>query len=93
MKDLNRPWRVKDNAYERPHCIVCGALLEHEPTGRPRKFCSAACKQKDYRELRKWAKAAVNAVMAGEPEPEPFTWRWSHSVTKLSGSAPRSESK
>ena len=64
----------KSMAYEAPFCIVCGKDLVHKPTGRPRRFCSARCKQKDYREIRRWASAAVDAIRCGMPEP-PLSWR------------------
>lgn len=66
---------TKQNAYERHYCIVCGKPLKHKPTGRPRRFCDDACKQKDYRELKAWVSAANDAALAGEPDP-PKTWRW-----------------
>ncbi len=37
-----------------PVCIVCGRPIRQKATGRPRKYCSAACRQKDYRERQKW---------------------------------------
>ena len=37
-----------------PVCIVCGRPIRQKATGRPKKFCSAACRQKDYRERQKW---------------------------------------
>jgi endogenous inhibitor of DNA gyrase (YacG/DUF329 family) len=74
----------KKMAYEPLYCLVCGEMLEHKPTGRPRRFCSARCKQTDYRELRKWAKAAVEAALAGEPEP-PKLWRWADRVKAEEG--------
>jgi len=63
---------VKKRTYR---CIVCGGELEHKSTGRPRRFCSNACRQMDYRELRKWAQASVEAFLAGRPEP-PQGWRY-----------------
>ena len=65
----------KSMAYEALFCLVCGRDLEHKPTGRPRRFCSARCKQRDYREIRRWASAAVDAAMAKLPEP-PMRWRY-----------------
>ena len=75
-----RAMSSKKMAYEPLFCLVCGEKLEHKSTGRPRRFCSAKCKQKDYRELRKWAKAAVEAALAGEPEEPPMLWRWAERV-------------
>lgn len=66
---------IKQLAYESPHCLVCGAPLEHQATGRPRRFCSNACRQKDYREIRKWASRSVDAALAGLPDP-PMIWRY-----------------
>jgi hypothetical protein len=51
---------VKDGAYfietaasadvwRAPTCVVCGKELVQAVTGRPRQFCSAACKQKSVR--------------------------------------------
>ncbi|MFF0487551.1 TetR/AcrR family transcriptional regulator [Nocardia sp. NPDC004068] len=31
-------------------CAVCGAALRHSRTGRPARYCSAACRQKAHRE-------------------------------------------
>ena len=33
-----------------PECIHCGTALIQLDTGRPRRFCSDACRQADYRE-------------------------------------------
>lgn len=33
-----------------PECVHCGAALIQPDTGRPRRFCSDACRQADYRE-------------------------------------------
>ena len=33
-------------------CALCGAPLTHPATGRPCRFCSAACRQKAYRQRR-----------------------------------------
>lgn len=30
-------------------CEVCGAAIQHQVTGRPRRYCSAACRQKAHR--------------------------------------------
>lgn len=54
-------------------CRVCGERLDIDHIGRRRKFCSAACRQKNYREEKKWTKKAVDAALAGEPEP-PKDW-------------------
>ncbi len=34
------------------HCVVCGCPLEQKTRGRPRRYCSSACRTKAYR-LRK----------------------------------------
>lgn len=39
-----------------PMCPVCGGPLYHQKVGRPRTYCSAACRQKEYRERQKWLK-------------------------------------
>ncbi len=31
------------------YCARCGAAIDQSTTGRPRRFCSAACKQAQYR--------------------------------------------
>lgn len=31
------------------YCAHCGAAIDQSTTGRPRRFCSAACKQAYYR--------------------------------------------
>jgi endogenous inhibitor of DNA gyrase (YacG/DUF329 family) len=33
-----------------PECVQCGTALVQPDTGRPRRFCSDACRQADYRE-------------------------------------------
>jgi len=50
-------------------CAHCGADLEHKGTGRPRRFCSTRCRVAHLRAMRRWAHQAVDAIMAGEPEP------------------------
>jgi hypothetical protein len=35
-------------------CAVCGGQLVQPARGRPRLFCSGACRQRAY-ELRRWA--------------------------------------
>lgn len=42
-----------------PMCLVCGKPLVQPETGRPRRFCSSACRQKDYRERQKWEEAGA----------------------------------
>lgn len=51
------------------NCLVCGRELYPKATGRKRKFCSNKCRQADYRKLRVWAKAAVEAGLDDKPEP------------------------
>jgi len=75
-------------AYERERCLVCGRPLTHKPRGRPKSHCSDACRQRDFREFRKWVKATVEAELAGGDE-LPKDWRHGHessvtSVTNLS---------
>ena len=38
-----------DSAKLLQHCPVCKQTIEAKTTGRPRKYCSPMCKQKDYR--------------------------------------------
>jgi endogenous inhibitor of DNA gyrase (YacG/DUF329 family) len=33
-----------------PECVHCGTALVQPDTGRPRRFCSDACRQAEYRE-------------------------------------------
>jgi len=66
--------QAKENCLERQYCLVCTKRLEHKPTGRPREFCSNACKQKDYREIRKWASVCIENYRMGLPDP-PRSWR------------------
>lgn len=37
-------------AWANTECDYCGALLAQRSSGRPRRYCSAACKQTAYRE-------------------------------------------
>jgi len=52
------------------HCLWCGAILKHAPTGRAKKFCGASCRVAWNRALAAHAEACVEAALAGEPEPE-----------------------
>lgn len=38
-----------------PRCPVCGGVIETAGTGRPPKYCSAACRQKAFRDKRRAA--------------------------------------
>lgn len=52
------------------NCLACGEPLpEQATTGRRRRFCNAACRMRYHRGLKRWAKRAVDAALAGEPEP------------------------
>jgi hypothetical protein len=51
--------KITDDLYARmvddpnpPECIHCGTALIQPDPGRPRRFCSDACRQADYRERR-----------------------------------------
>ena len=33
-----------------PECVHCGTALTQPDTGRPRRFCTDACRQAEYRE-------------------------------------------
>jgi hypothetical protein len=46
-------------------CESCGAPLEQPATGRRRKFCSSACRQRHHREFR-----------YGRRGPELSLWNW-----------------
>lgn len=59
--------RFRDRYFRK--CLVCGQRINPKTTGRTPKFCSNACKQKDYRERRRWAREAVDAALKGEKEP------------------------
>lgn len=61
--------KAKLSAYERPHCKVCQEPLEHKETGRPAEFCSGRCRVKYHRAVKKWARACVDAMLAGKIEP------------------------
>ena len=36
-------------AYQPPYCESCGAWFERAATGRPKRFCSDACRQRAHR--------------------------------------------
>ena len=36
-------------AYQPPYCESCGAWFERKPTGRPKRFCGDACRQRAHR--------------------------------------------
>ena len=61
--------KAKSHAYERPYCLVCAKPLTHKPTGRPRRFCGDACKQKDYREMKNWVQVSIENMLIGLAEP------------------------
>lgn len=73
-------------------CRVCDAPLDQPATGRKKKFCGGACKQKNYREMKKWVTQAVDAALAGEPEPAKWwlseRWQNAQFVTKRRRSDP-----
>ena len=71
--------KAKKWAHEAARCLVCGDSLEHKATGRPRRFYSDACKQKDYREFTKWVRATVDSELAGGPE-LPKDWRYESAI-------------
>ncbi|MEV5827028.1 TetR/AcrR family transcriptional regulator [Spirillospora sp. NPDC052242] len=41
--------RAGDETTDAPACPVCGAAVPETATGRPRKYCSRACRQRAYR--------------------------------------------
>ena len=36
-------------AYQPPYCESCSAWFERKPTGRPKRFCGDACRQRAHR--------------------------------------------
>jgi AcrR family transcriptional regulator len=44
-----------ETAVTEPACPVCGGPIAPSATGRPAKYCSAACRQKAFRDKRKGA--------------------------------------
>ena len=44
--------RAQAEATREAHCPVCGQQFTSETTGRAGVYCSAACKQKAYRQRR-----------------------------------------
>lgn len=56
--------------YRQAVCVHCGKPLEHAGTGRPKRFCSTRCRVAHARAMKRWAHEAVDASMAGEPEPD-----------------------
>ncbi len=68
--------RDREGAY-RVHrvCVLCGEILAPQGRGRPRKYCTDSHRKQDARALRKWSQASIDAVLAGLPEPAPWTWR------------------
>ncbi|WP_406360596.1 hypothetical protein OH782_42385 (plasmid) [Streptomyces sp. NBC_01544] len=49
LRGLIRQWRIEENLV--PRCATCDALLPPTTSweGRPREYCSNACRQKAYR--------------------------------------------
>jgi hypothetical protein len=45
----NRLFRLLDDDPAPPECQNCATPLTQTSTGRPRRYCSAACRQADYR--------------------------------------------
>lgn len=52
------------------HCAWCKAPIEQKPTGRPRRFCSEACKKRHQR-----AFPALPPDLKPLPEPDPLPRR------------------
>lgn len=46
-------YSFESKAWQTTTCEVCGELIPQEPTGRLKRYCSAACKQEAYRKRRK----------------------------------------
>jgi hypothetical protein len=51
-------------------CLWCGEELEHNATGRAKRYCSAHCRVYYNRARKEYASRCVDAALAGEPEPE-----------------------
>jgi hypothetical protein len=51
QKVANDLWRILNDDPQPPECQNCATALEHAPTGRPRRYCSDACRQQDARSL------------------------------------------
>lgn len=62
--------RRKKRAHEPLECRVCGVVLHHKGTGRPKTFCSAKCRKKFSRAEKKWARRCIDAWVAGKEEPD-----------------------
>jgi hypothetical protein len=48
---------LMDNDPQPPECQTCATPLDQQPTGRPRRFCSDACRQQDARIRRQDAES------------------------------------
>jgi hypothetical protein len=46
---VERLWRLMMDDPAPPECQNCATALVQAPTGRPRRFCSDACRQQDAR--------------------------------------------
>lgn len=46
-------YSFEHKAWQTTPCEVCGELIPQAPTGRLKRYCSAACKQEAYRKRRK----------------------------------------
>lgn len=42
-------WSLMDTDPAPPECQTCAEPLAQHTTGRPRRYCSSACRQADYR--------------------------------------------
>lgn len=50
-------------------CLWCGAELVHKAAGRPRRFCSTACRMAYHRAVKQHLDACVEATLTGRPKP------------------------
>lgn len=67
---------VKRMAYEQETCTVCPRVLDHKPTGRPRKFCSGRCRTAYHQAIQRWVTAYVDATLNDwPPPPHPYPFR------------------
>ena len=63
----------RNDILRQTHCILCGEPLTHRARGKAKRFCGSKCRVYYGRYVRYYAKACVNAALAGKPEPtSPF---------------------
>jgi len=55
--------------YRQVRCMWGGPPLEHKADGRNREYCSDKCRVYRNRAEKRYARACVDAALAGQPEP------------------------